>query len=131
MAPGLGHGAKNVPCDTSTIRTAILHRGGFAVSFFQQNSYAVCIVHARPDRAGSTVMAFAVRAARAAFAFWVEFVRFADRQRAAFARPDSPPVSGMAGHDAPAVRPHHPVSVRSACGHPLAMAMALRATGAR
>lgn len=70
-------------------------------------------------------MAFAVRAARAAFAFLVKFAGFVDRPRAAVARPDRRPVTG---HDGLAVRLDHPVTGSSVGGHPLAMA--LRATGA-
>ena len=65
---------KNVPCDTTTIPPAILHRGGFCrVSIFQQSSHAACIFQVLPDvlptKAGPVVMASAFRAVRSAHPF--------------------------------------------------------------
>ena len=148
MPRGARADLKNVPCDTTTIAPAILHRGSLCrVSFFQQNSHAACIFQVLPKKAGLIVMAFAVRAVRSArpfiLALWllagaacaqparvevqvkaaylVKFAGFVDWPGAAFARPDSALVIGVVGNDELAAQLERVVSGRSVGGHPLAM----------
>ena len=131
----------------ATIVPAILHRGSLPRFFFSTEYYAACIHNALPGRPGPTVMAFAIRAVRAAPPFFLvlwlfasaacaqparvevqvkaaylyKFAGFVDWPPAAFARPDSPLVIGVAGNDELAAQLEQVVAGRSVGGHPLAV----------
>ena len=118
-----------------------------AFLFFNTHFYAACIVHVLPDRAGSIVMALAVRAVRSVhpflFALWLlagaaaaqparlevqvkaaylyKFAGFVDWPGSAFARPDSPLVIGVAGNDELAAQLEQVIAGRSVGSHPLAV----------
>jgi hypothetical protein len=118
-----------------------------AFPFFNRTFHAACIFHVLPEKAGPIVMASAVRAVRSAHPFilalWllagaacaqparlevqvkaaylVKFPGFVDWPGAAFARPDSALVIGVAGNDELAAQLEKVVSGRSVGGHPLAV----------
>jgi len=118
-----------------------------AFLFFNRHFYAACIFHVLPGRAGPIVMAIAVRAVRSlhlsVFVLWLlagaaaaqparletqvkaaylyKFAGFVDWPGAAFARPDSPLVIGVAGNDELAAQLEQVVAGRSVGSHPLAV----------
>jgi hypothetical protein len=119
--------------------------------FFSTELYAACIFQVLQDvltdKAGPIVMAFAIRAVRRAHPFmlalWLlagaacaqparvevqvkaaylyKFAGFVEWPAAAFARPDSPFVIGVAGNDELAAQLEQVVNGRSVAGHPLAV----------
>lgn len=118
-----------------------------AFLFFNTYFYAACIVDVLPGRAGSIVMAFAVRALRSfhpfLFALWLlagaaaaqparldvqvkaaylyKFAGFVDWPAGAFVRPDSPLLIGVAGNDELAAQLEQLSAGRSVGSHPLAV----------
>jgi hypothetical protein len=118
-----------------------------AFLFFNRSFYAACIFYVLPGKAGSIVIALAVRAVRSAqpfilalgllagaaaaqparletqvkAAYLVKFAGFVDWPASAFARPDSPLVIGVAGNDELAAQLEQVAAGRSVGGHPLVL----------